>query len=297
MKINRLILNLIIGHVKRMIKKGRRNFTMEEKYKIRENVPYINDGNFFHQIDIMYGVGKKKNLCIIDIHGGAYVLGDRKNNLDFGKLFCDAGYDFIAIDYEPNDGKHSTLDLFNDCLKSIDYISNHIKELNIEYNRFAIIGDSAGGHFALLLTEILNNKQFASNFIQISNKINFVGTLVNCPVYDFRHLGDNVLTKSGFKRMLGPNYKDDNERTLMDPKSHKEHLTTPVFVSTCTHDFIRNDSLMLFEDLKDRADCKCLDIKCDNPNVDHVHNITKLHLVESKTVNNEMLKFIETVSK
>lgn len=297
MMLNRLELNLTIWYVNRLIKKGRKNFVMEDKYIIKENVPYIDDGNFYHKFDIMYGLGEKKNLCIIDIHGGAYVLGDRKNNLDFGKAFCDAGYDFIAIDYVPNNGKLSTLDLFTDCLKAINYITSHLKELNIEYNRFAIVGDSAGGHFALLLTEILNNKEFAQNFLQITNKINFVGTLVNCPVYDFLHLGDGVLKKGALKRMLGPKYKDIEQRTLLDPKSHKDYLTTPIFVSTCTHDFIRNESLMLIKDLKDRKDCMVVDIECDDKNVDHVHNVSKPNLEESKKVNNEMLKFLEIVSK
>ena len=68
----------------------------------------------------------------------------------------------------------------------------------------------------------------------------------------------------------------------------------PIFLSTCKFDFIRPQSLMLKEDI-DTYNLKhtYLDIDSDNKKVDHVHNVVRPYLEESKTVNDAMDKFMK----
>lgn len=66
-------------------------------------------------------------------------------------------------------------------------------------------------------------------------------------------------------------------------------------MSTCTHDFIRSQALLI------KADCEAIgrpvdwiDIESSDRRVGHVHNVTRLDLPASREVNARMLEFMST---
>jgi len=80
----------------------------------------------------------------------------------------------------------------------------------------------------------------------------------------------------------------------MSPRTYIGSYDGPLFVSTCTNDFIRQQSLLL------KADCDSLsrplefvDISSDDKKVAHVHNVTNLSLPESIQVNAAMAAFMD----
>ncbi len=93
--------------------------------------------------------------------------------------------------------------------------------------------------------------------------------------------------------MIGPRYNDNEWLKIISPKTYINGFNKPIFLSTCTNDFIRQEPMKLYEDIKDRNNIEFLDIQCDDKNVDHVHNVTKPNLKESKEVNSAIGKFIE----
>ena len=86
---------------------------------------------------------------------------------------------------------------------------------------------------------------------------------------------------------------DKEHLKKLSPKTYISSINIPLFLSTCKHDFIRNESMLLNEDMKDKKNYVFLDIDSDDKNVDHVHNITKPQLEESKKVNNAMARFLD----
>ena len=297
MKIGKLILNILKYRLDKITQKAFATFKANPDFKHLDNVSYNKDNKFYHQFDIIYANENRKEVCVIDFHGGAYIYGSRKNNIKFGELFAKEGFDFISMDYTLVKSNNKMETLFHDCLQGLAYISNHLEELNLKYNRFIITGDSAGGHIALLMTEILRNKEFAKNFPYNAEKLNVLGVMVNCPVFNFMEIGDGLLSKSGKKRMLGNNYHDMQVRKLLDPKSHIDCIDVPIMLTTSKYDFIRKESLQAYELLKDRLDFKYIDINSNNKKVAHVHNLVYPELEESIYVNNEMIKFANSVIK
>ena len=82
--------------------------------------------------------------------------------------------------------------------------------------------------------------------------------------------------------------------TAVSPRSHLTSYTGPLFVSTCTYDFIRTESLTL------QADCNAagraltfVDIASPSRQVGHVHNVIDTSLPESRDVNARMVQFME----
>lgn len=294
MTFNRFIINFLKVKLTIDNYKRRKRYKTIDSYEHKLDVPFIDDKYINHKFDLFFAKEKRSNICVIDIHGGAYILGQHRDNFVFGEALLNMGYDFISLDYLPNNGKRDTLDLINDIYKGLRYVFDHLKELGLENDKFVIAGDSAGGHFALLFAELISNPKLAKEKFDFDlEDIDISSVIVNCPVYDFINITVG-LTNGASKRMLGPKYFDKDSLALVSPKTYIEELKIPLFLSTCKLDFIRPHSLGLKEDL-DRFNLKhtFLDIDSDNKKVDHVHNVIRPYLEESKMVNEAIDKFIK----
>ena len=294
MKVGRFVVNILRYRIVRINKKKRKTFVGLNDYAFKLDEPYKDDGSIHHKMDIFLAPPEKRNgICVIDIHGGAYILCEHRDNFPFAYKFVEKGFDFITIDYLPNNGKRVTKDLVDDCYACIKYIYEHLKDYHIENDKFVIAGDSAGGHFAILLAEAVDDKELAKKMGYDFTGIKFEACLVNCPVFDFVNLGRANLFKSGLKRLFGPDYNNLGATQLMCPKYNFKSLKTPLFVSTCTQDFLRNESMMLKECLETYPyPYKFIDIESNKKKIDHVHNVLRPNLEESIQVNTEMMDFI-----
>ena len=254
-------------------------------------VPYVTGGDPAQVLDVYYAdKAVRKNAVLIDIHGGFYVAGRRDNNRSFASVFLKEGFDVVLLAYRLNDGKRDVSDALADCAAGLDYLVAHAGELGIDKDRMFLTGDSAGGHLALYMAE---GAEDASMPIR-SQAFHPRGVLVNCPAYDFASFGDSeAFSKSALAWFIGPRYKDWAWMASMSPRTFIGSYHGPLFVSTCTHDFIRGQSLLV------KADCDSLsrplefvDVASDDRRVGHVHNVVDPDLPESRDVNARMIAFM-----
>lgn len=299
MKIGRFLVNILAINSLRSAKKRRKTYPPYGKYDEQIDIPFIDDGEFHHKFDIMRAKENKKNVLIFDIHGGSYIYGEHIDQYVFGDYFLREGYDFVSADYLPIDGKKMSIkNIFDDLYQLIKYLFEHQKELQIENDEWVITGDSAGGHLALSICEMLLDEKYAKEAGYDFPKIKPVACLANCPVYDFVNLSDGYLTKSGKKRLFGPRYDDEELKKLFCPRVHIDSLTCPVFVSTSKRDFLRMHSLMLEDDLRQKGkDCELIDLNTDDKTTGHVHNVLHPFRPYSDQVNRAMIDFIEKARK
>lgn len=258
----------------------------------RIGLPYAGSDDPGQVLDIYYAdEAIRKNAVLIDIHGGFYVAGKRENNRSFASCFLKEGYDVVLLEYRLNDGKRDVSDELADCAAGLDYLSSHAEELRLNKNRMFLTGDSAGGHLALYMAE---GAEDASLPIRPRT---FVprGVLINCPAYDFATFGNaSSFTKSALEWFVGPRYQDGKWLESVSPRTFIGSYHGPLFVSTCTHDFIRGQSLLI------KADCDSLsrplefvDIESADKKVGHVHNVISPDLPESREVNARMTAFMD----
>jgi acetyl esterase/lipase len=125
------------------------------------NVPYANDTLKKHLLDVYLPPVKKNSYpLIIWIHGGAWMLNDKYADMGYMtqtlKAFADSGYAVASIDY-----RYSTTAVFpaqiKDCNQAIQFLYDNAEKYNLDKNRIAVIGFSAGGHLASLLSLSNNN--------------------------------------------------------------------------------------------------------------------------------------------
>jgi acetyl esterase/lipase len=86
---------------------------------------------------------------VIIIYGGAWRQGTPNNDETCSRYLASQGYTIIAIDY-----RHAPTYKFpaqiEDVRTAIQYIADHTDELEVDRDRVAILGRSAGGHLAML---------------------------------------------------------------------------------------------------------------------------------------------------
>ena len=255
-------------------------------------IQYVANGDPNQVLDIFYAdEAVRKDAVLVDIHGGFYVAGRRENNRPFASVFLREGYDVVLLEYRLNDGKRDVADELADCAAGLDYLANHAEELGLNKDRMFLTGDSAGGHLALYMAEGTMDKAVPVRSAAFAPQ----GVLINCPAYDFATFGEsNSFTSSALEWFIGPRYQDREWMTSMSPRTFIGSYRGPLFVSTCTNDFIRSQSLLI------KADCDSLarplefvDIASDDRKVDHVHNVAKPDLPESQEVNARMVAFMD----
>ena len=277
--------------------KRRKTYPPHGEFKERLDIPYLDDGEELHKFDLYYAERSNPNykgVTVVDIHGGAYMFGSRKNNYALALEFLREGYDFIALDYVPVKGGRGVNDLLEDCAKCLGYINVHKEELEIGSTRFVLTGDSAGGHLVLCLQYAIDDPSYGKALgLDLAGFVS-EAVLVNCPVFDMESVSKiDSMTDGAKKMMLGPRFNEQSYIDLYCPKKNFYRLSAPIFVSTCKKDFIRYHSERLMEAIKERSDLVSFSIDLNDDSVDHVHNVVEPSLAPSKEVNEAMMRFIK----
>ena len=266
--------------------------TIAEEYANRIGVPYVENGAPEQVLDVFYAKPEnRRDAVVIDIHGGFYIAGKREYNRPFAEVFVKAGFDVVPVEYRLNDRVRDVSDELRDCAAALDYLWAHAEELGLNRDRMFLTGDSAGGHLALYMAEGSENPSMPVRPEVFKPR----GVLVNCPAYDFGKYGEADGYTKDFKAwFVGPRYQDMEYLESLSPRTFIGSYTGPLFLSTCTRDFIRAESLKL------KADCDALgreivfiDIESDDKKVGHVHNVTYPDLPESREVNAAMIDFMD----
>lgn len=111
-------------------------------------------------LDIALPANRNENTpVVIFIHGGAWMFGDKTVHIPEIEKFAKAGIACATINYRfasELTGIHHPA-LHNDVKAAIDFIASKAPVWGISANRFGLVGQSAGGHLALLTSYTLNN--------------------------------------------------------------------------------------------------------------------------------------------
>lgn len=256
-------------------------------------VPYVDNGEPGQVMDIYYAdKAIRKDAVLVDIHGGFYFAGRRDNNREFASVFLKEGYDVVLLEYRLNNGVRDVSDELADCAAGLDYLAIHAAELGLNPDRMFLTGDSAGGHLALYMAEGAGDESLPVR----PEVFKPLGVLLSCPAYDFATYGDSKLFSNGaLKWFIGPRYTDKEWMKSVSPRTFIGSYSGPLFVSTCTNDFIRSQSLLIKAD-RDSLSCplEFVDIPSKDKKVGHVHNVVKTDLPESREVNARMIAFMNS---
>ena len=92
--------------------------------------------------------GKEKRMATIHFHGGGFTQGSKDTLSERVRPLAALGYTAIAAQYRLA-GQSGFPGLVHDAKAAIRWVRANAKTLNIEPNRIAVVGYSAGGYHAL----------------------------------------------------------------------------------------------------------------------------------------------------
>lgn len=205
------------------------------------DIPYIDDGNIYHLLDVYYpsDVPDVRSLpIIVDIHGGGWIYGDKNLNEYYCLELASKGYVVFNISYRlvPDVVLKEQI---QDILAAMRYVNDNYKAYTDNGNML-LTGDSAGGMFAAYTAAIMNSEELQEAFgaEYYANGIKPAALLLTSPV-SFMKSGGYFSVYTSV--MWGDDRKDETLSGLMDlDKILEKTEIPPAYLITSGGDALAN---------------------------------------------------------
>lgn len=244
-----------------------------ESIDVIDDIPYLPDGGYDaeagqcrgHLLDL-YLPHDAVLRCghtlpvYIDIHGGGFTYGYKELNRNFNVHLADMGFAVFSLNYRPAPQTDLRGQLA-DVQAALRWIKAHLADYPVNPNAVFLTGDSAGGALTMLTLAIENSAEAAAAFgIDEPSGIGFAGAAPVCGVYslaskqtaDEAGLGSTAFspdTRIALDEALGTEFfaglEAADSRFLTAEGLVNNVDLPPLFITTCSDDFLEADNLAL----------------------------------------------------
>jgi acetyl esterase/lipase len=139
---------------------------------VYRNMPYVTNGHERQKLDLFLPKDGNNSPLIIRIHGGAWLGGNKTG--EGPQDYVRNGYAVASIGYRLS--QHAIFPAqIQDCKSAIRFLRANAQKYNLDPNRFAVWGPSAGGHLAALVGTTGDVKEFdVGENLNVSSKVQAV---------------------------------------------------------------------------------------------------------------------------
>ncbi len=130
------------------------------------DVHYLADDNPRHRLDVYLPKGASDVPVVVFMHGGSWAFGDKSLVHPDGALgqytrfLLEEGYAVASVNYTLV-GKGAFPAQIRDVKSGIGYLRDHADFFGIDPDRMVTMGDSAGGHLALMVATSKGDRDLA----------------------------------------------------------------------------------------------------------------------------------------
>ena len=223
------------------------------------DIRYLKGKNKYHLFNMYFPKGAKdktKLPLMIDIHGGGWIYGDKDLNRFHNAYYASQGFVVLSMSYRlllRTNLKGIVQDLFS----FFHYIEENQKELEISFDNVLLTGDSAGGHLALLVNAINQNKDLQEIYGVTSFNIEFKMLNLEHPVPFLKEIfaqkGTMVAHHLLMDAFFGRRYKKKSIylNASLDDFIDKTKYPFTTIVSS-SDDSFKNQTIRVYEEFKKR---------------------------------------------
>lgn len=240
-----------------------------------KNIPYIDDGNLYHNLDVFYpntlNPGDKLPV-IIDIHGGGWMYGSKDLNEYYCRALADRGFVVFSISYRlvPD---VTVKEQLQDVMQALKWISENKSKYPCT-NDTMLTGDSAGGMLASYSAVLLQSPEMREAFGTVSADLDISALLLTSPVPFMKEGAISVYTKLCW----GEDYKKKDTYNYMNLDEIIDYAPDfpPTYLITSSGDSLaRSQTLKTAELLKSKgikAELKDYE-KYNGKSLQHVYSV------------------------
>jgi acetyl esterase/lipase len=134
------------------------DYDSESQASLRRDVPYVPNGGVDQQFDLFLPTGASgPSPLVVFVHGGRWTEGDKSDlsiEPDSGlpqlkENLLSHGYAVASINHRPSESAVFPAQV-QDVKAAIAHLRANAADLKVDPGRFAVMGESSGGHLALL---------------------------------------------------------------------------------------------------------------------------------------------------
>lgn len=207
------------------------------------DIPYIDDGEKAHLLDIYYPEGTTEKLpVIIDIHGGGWMYGYKEINKNFCLKLAEKGFLVASINYRLA-GDVLFDDQIRDIFSALKWLSENLENYPADLDNIFLAGDSAGGHFACVTTAVNLNEELQKDFGVEHCGLDFKAVAAICPAVDL--LSPNIVMNINVPVLLGDKHRKSPYRKYLDVSQIISKDFPPFYVNTAKNDFLKKQCYKL----------------------------------------------------
>ena len=252
----------------------------------------------WHLLDLYRPKDKKGKLpVLLNIHGGAWVYGDKKVYAPYCMYLAAQGFAVVNASYRLAP-KHTFPAPLEDVGSIMEWVVTNAKQYHLDLRNLLFVGDSAGAHLATAYTAIQLNREYAKAFpgITVSQKLVPKALVLNCGVFDME--GEvkrrGVLLTTFLTDILGEKPTGSSIKK-MSPVRYITPDFPPVYLATSNGDFLRKHSHRLKEVLEQKQiDFVFKEYGNNKKTQGHVFHLNLKNKV-GQTCNQEQIKFVRKI--
>lgn len=257
------------------------------------DIPYIDDGEKAHLLDIYYPEGTTEKLpVIIDIHGGGWMYGYKEINKNFCLKLAEKGFLVASINYRLA-GNVFFDDQIRDIFVSLKWLNENLKDYPADTDNIFLAGDSAGGHFSCVTTAVNLNKDMQEDFGVPYCGFDFNAVAAICPAVDL--LSPNLLMNVNVPILLGDKWRKSKFKKYLDVNQIISKDFPPFYVNTARNDFLKKQCYKL-KDILERNNIEHKFHDFDKP-LSHVFNVVDPFSKYGDQANTEIAEFFKSRMK
>lgn len=260
------------------------------------DIPYIDDGERAHLLDIYYPKGTTEKLpVIIDIHGGGRMYGYKEINKNFCLKLAEKGFLVASVNYRLAGGETRFDHQIKDIFSALKWLGENLKNYPADTNNIFLAGDSAGGHFSCVTTAVNMSEDMQKDFDVEYCGFDFKAVAAICPAIDL--LSPNFIMNINVPVLLGEKYKQSPLKKYLDVAQIISKDFPPFYVNTAKNDFLKKQCYKLRDLLSENRVEYCFHDFSEeiyNPSeLTHVFNVVNPFSVQGDLSNTEIAEFFK----
>jgi len=149
------------------------------------NLHYLPDNSVFHAMDIYGPKGSDAVLPVVMvIHGGGYIACEKFINALQAKYLATQNFRVVNINYSLQP-EASFIDVVQELFAALHWIEDNAAQYSFDPNAIFVSGDSAGGHYALLVAAV-QHSQYLQEYFGVCPITSLKGVAASCPMTEVR---------------------------------------------------------------------------------------------------------------